>query len=92
MNEQVAVLPPMSVALYMTVVDPRGKVSPEEKLGTERVALARSSVTVGSVQLTVASLTPASVGWVMSLGQPTMVGDWSSVGVWINTQDMQRIK
>ena len=79
-KEDVLTLPWMSVAVYVTVVVPTAKASPglcvEVKVSTAQLSLA-----VGSVHVTAAEQSPASLVCVMSAGVPAMTGSSSSVTV-----------
>ena len=68
-NVALVVLPWMSVAVYVTVVDPRLNVLPEA-MSEVRVATAQLSVTVGSVSVTTASQEPGSVDTVSFTSVP----------------------
>ena len=68
----------LSVAVYVTVVDPIWKSSPE--LWSDiKVTMSELSEAVGSVQVAEPVAAPLSVLMVWALGQPVMVGSSLSV-------------
>jgi hypothetical protein len=72
---QVEVLPALSLAMYVTVVVPTGKVSPGLWL-LVRVGVPQSSVAVGGVQVTTWShvVRPTPVPTVILPGHPEITG------------------
>ena len=72
-NELVSILASGSTAVYVTVVSPMEKVSPELWLAVS-VTIPELSLAVGGVQVTTAVATPESVDWVMSEGVLEMTG------------------
>ena len=78
-NEQgvAFVFPQASSAVYVTVVTPTGNVSPGLCDGVS-VTPGQLSLAVGAVQVTTAEQLPVSLDWVMSLGQPMIVGSVQS--------------
>ena len=73
------VLPEGSVAVYVTVVVPTEKVSPEP--WEDVIVEEQLSESVGSVQVTTALQSPASLVWVMFEGMPEMAGASTSLTV-----------
>ena len=66
-------LPEPSVAVYVTLVLPMGKASPESMLD-DRVTEPELSEAVGGVQVTIAVATPVSVVTAWDGGHPVIVG------------------
>ena len=66
-------LPEPSVAVYVTLVLPMGKASPESMLD-DRVTEPELSEAVGGVQVTIAVATPVSVVTAWDGGQPLIAG------------------
>ena len=84
----VVVLPWMSVAVKVTVVEPTGKVSPLSWLEVN-VAIAQLSAALGAVKETAALQLPASLVCVMSAGVPLVEGASSSVTVTLKLADVE---
>ena len=76
---EVEVLPEGSVAVYVTVVVPTAKVSPEP--WEDVIVEEQLSESVGSVQVTTALQSPASLVWLMFEGMPEMAGASTSLTV-----------
>ncbi len=83
-NSHVVTLPAASIAVYVTVVVPTGKKSPE--LCEDVIVTPQLSVSVGTVQLTIAPQSPASLDTVMSCGQSEITGASVSSTVTVNVQ------
>lgn len=77
MNEHKALFPDVSVNVYTTLVDPKGKVSPGKALWVA-VTEPELSVATGSVQVTVIMLDPTTASMLMSDGHPMIRGATSS--------------
>ena len=82
---QVEMLPALSVAVYVTVVMPTGKMSPGSceltKLGTLQL-----SVEVGIIQLTVAPQAPSATAGISDVLQPEITGGVLSITTTSNSQ------
>lgn len=82
-NELVAILPFTSVAVYITVVTPAGKVDPLVWLEV-RDAMPQLSLAVGAVQVATLSQVPIAIFMVMLEGVPVMTGSSLSLTVMVN--------
>ena len=88
LNEHVAVLPPASVAVYVTGVDPTGKKSPGDLVLVNVSPAVQLSEATGAVQVTFAPQTPAGASALMLTvpGHPVMVGLVASLTTTLNVQ------